>query len=363
MPKERLDPSQRAKPKRIVVLASPPAQQLDIVGPVEVFGTTNRILAGRDGKRPPGYTIEVVTTGADLVVSGSSGLSILAHRRYRQLTGAVDTLLIAGGLGSYVNEDPAVLAWLRKTAARSRRFGSICTGAFLLARAGLLDGRRATTHWRWAGELAALRPRIEVDPSPIWVQDGTVYTSAGVTAGMDLALALVEEDYGGRVALAVARALVMFLRRPGGQAQFSVSLSAQASSRRPLVDLQAWMLENLNQNMSVESLAARSSMSPRNFARVFSREMGITPARYVEQLRLESARRLLEQTDKSLEEIAFDCGFDSSELMRRAFLRSVRVTPGRYRAHFREGTTSRNGGVSPPRSPGRSAIADQRVPS
>jgi len=212
--------------------------------------------------------------------------------------------------------------------------GAVCTGAFLLAEAGLLDGRRATTHWAYAVELASRHPEVKVDPNPIWVQDAHVYTSAGVTACMDLALGFVEEDLGNGAALEVARNLVLFLRRPGGQAQFSVSLSAQASVRNSLFELQVWMVENLNQDLSVEALAARSAMSPRNFARAFVRELAITPARYVEALRLEAARRHLEQTDRGLDEIASTCGFAGYEPMRRAFLRSLGITPGRYRDHF-----------------------------
>ena len=319
------------KLRRIVLLAAPPAMELDIVGPASVFEAVNRI----PNFRGPGCRVELVTTGSERTISGYLGISLVAHRRYSEVQGEVDTLLVVGGAGARLRCEDGVLDWLREMAPRVRRLGSVCTGAFLLATTGLLDGRRATTHWAWAHELASEYPEVRVDPDPIWVQDGNVYTSAGVTAGMDLALALVEEDYGADIALAVARTLVLFLRRPGGQAQFSVSLSAQAAEKKPLLELQAWMAENLNADLSVEALAERSAMSPRNFARVFAEEMGITPARYVAKLRLEAARRRLEQTDKGMEEIASVCGFASAEQMRRAFVRSLNVIPARYRDHFR----------------------------
>jgi transcriptional regulator GlxA family with amidase domain len=246
----------------------------------------------------------------------------------------VDTLLVAGGAGALKPPDDCLISWLRQMAPRVRRLGSVCTGAFILAAAGLLNGRRATTHWAYAQELASRYPEVTVDPDPIWIQEGNVFTSAGVTAGMDLALALVEEDYGADIALKVARGLVLFLRRPGGQAQFSVSLSRQAPGRKSFLDLQAWIADHPDEDLSVDSMAARAAMSPRNFARVFVRELGITPARYVTNVRLEAARRLLETTDKSLQEIAAACGFGSAEIMRRAFLRAFNIVPARYREHF-----------------------------
>jgi transcriptional regulator GlxA family with amidase domain len=219
-----------------------------------------------------------------------------------------------------------------------RRLCFICTGAFLLVEAGLLQGRHATTHWLWAPALAAQYPSVTVNPNPIWIQDGHIYTSAGVTAGIDLSLALVEEDCGNAMALDVARGLVLFLRRPGGQAQFSVSLATQTSARRSLHDLQRWIAEHLAQDLSVEALASHMAMSPSHFARVFTQELGITSARYVAQARLEAARRQLELTDKGQAEIAASCGFGSAELLRRAFLRALESTPGRYRTLFHSAT-------------------------
>jgi transcriptional regulator GlxA family with amidase domain len=325
---------------RVVILASPPVEELDIVGPMEVFATVNRLRQSR--QLAPIYQIELLSTERQRKIAGDCGLTLLAHGHYREMRGHVDTLLIAGGSGAMQAHARVVLDWLRQRAGQVRRLCSICTGAFVLAEAGLLHGRQATTHWRWAPALAAQYPAVTVNPHPIWIQDGPVYTSAGVTAGIDLALALVEEDCGNAMALDVARGLVMFLRRPGGQAQFSVSLSTQTSARRSLHELQSWIAEHLAADLSVEALAARMAMSPRNFARVFTQELGITPARYVERARIEAARRQLELTEKSQEEIAVSCGFRSAELLRRAFLRSLDSTPGRYRTLFHSGTRADN---------------------
>jgi transcriptional regulator GlxA family with amidase domain len=232
------------------------------------------------------------------------------------------------------------LDWLRLQSARSRRFGSICTGAFILAKAGLLDGRRATTHWNWARELAQDYPRVAVDPNPIYIRDGGCFTSAGVTAGIDLCLALVEEDLGRRLALRIAQMMVVFLRRPGGQSQFSATLEAQTHESPPLGDLLAWLPDHLRQDLSVDALARRAAMSPRNFTRLFKHELGKTPAQHVEDLRLEAARRQLESTARSANEIADVCGLASAEVLRRMFQRRLRVTPGRYRASF--GPSGRN---------------------
>jgi transcriptional regulator GlxA family with amidase domain len=321
---------------RVVVLASPPIEELDAVGPVEVFAAVNRLRTAR--QLAPLYQIELLSTERKRRIAGGSGLALLAHGHYRALRGHVDTLLIAGGSGAMHAHAPVVLEWVRQLAGQVRRLCSVCTGAFLLAEAGLLHGRQATTHWLWARELAAKYPAVTVNPHPIWIQDGHIYTSAGVTAGMDLALALVEEDCGQAMALEVARGLVMFLRRPGGQAQFSVSLSTQTSARRSLHELQSWIAEHLAQDLSVDALAAHMAMSPRHFARVFTQELGITPGRYVEQARLEAARRQLELTEKSQEEVAASCGFGSAELLRRAFLRVLESTPGRYRTLFHSAT-------------------------
>jgi len=316
--------------RRIVILAVPPAVALDITGPGAVFSNANRVMGHRRA-----YEIVLATSGEKRVVDGAAGFSLIAHKHYSEIDKNTDTLLVSGGRGAMEGKDSGVLDWLKRMASCVRRMGSICTGAFLLASAGLLEGKRATTHWAHAHTLAKRYPHVQVDPNPIWIQEGNIYTSAGVTSGMDLALRFVEEDFGSTVALDVARQLVLFLRRPGGQAQFSASLSIQASARNPFFELQAWMVENLEKDLSVNALASRVAMSSRNFSRSFVRELGITPARFVESLRFEAAKQKLEHPNQvSLEEIAQMSGFKSSEVMRRVFIRSIGITPGRYREHF-----------------------------
>jgi transcriptional regulator GlxA family with amidase domain len=314
--------------RRVVVVAFPGVQILDVTGPAEVFSLADR-LGG------PAYTIELVAAGASPIAS-SGGLRLLPDRQLATCRGLIDTLVVAGGAGVEAAEsDERLVAWLRSAARRSRRVTSVCNGAFLLARAGLLEGRRATTHWAACRELARRYPAIEVDADPIFVRDGNVFTSAGVTAGIDLALALVEEDLGRRLALDVARALVLFVRRPGGQAQFSAGLAGQSAERESLRELQDWMADHLDADLSVAGLAQRAFMSPRNFARVFAREVGATPGAYVESLRLERARVLLETTELQMEQVAHRCGFGTVETLRRSFGRRLRVSPGEYRNRFR----------------------------
>ena len=309
----------------------PEVQVLDVTGPVEVFSLASRLA--RDGGAR--YEVSVLAPEAGPIVT-SSGLPIVAARTIRQASGPVDTLIVAGGPGTKAAmEDARLVSWLRRTAPRARRVASVCSGAFLLGEAGLLDGRRATTHWAVCDALQRRYPTARVEADPIFVRDGKVSTSAGVTAGMDLALELVEEDGGRDLALAVARWLVMFLRRPGGQSQFSVQLRGQVAERRGLRDLQAWIAEHLGDDLSVPALARRARMSPRNFARAFRREIGATPAAYVEAQRVEGARRLLETADLSVAEVAAASGFGRVETMHRAFRRGVRVSPGQYRRHFR----------------------------
>lgn len=321
--------------KRIVLLVVPPVDELDLVGPVEVFGTANRLVGG------PGtpYGVEIVTTARDRKIEGECGLSLLAHRHYQDGGGRADSVLVICGARARTTRDRALFGWLRRVAETARRLGSVCVGGFLLAEAGILDGRRATVHWRYAREFADRFPRVAVDPRPTWVQDGKIYTSAGISAGIDLALAWVEEDLGSAAALKVARELVLFLRRPGGQDQVSVSLEAQASHTKSMHELQVWMADHLDRSLSVDTLAERVAMSARNFARVFGKEFGTTPGRYLLRLRVEAARRLLEQTDKSLTQVATACGFRSVAVMRRAFLRALGATPLRYRRHFRTPAT------------------------
>ncbi len=252
------------------------------------------------------------------------------------MRGAVDTLIVAGGDGSRAAAgDAALVGSIRALAHRSRRVASVCTGAFVLAAAGLLDGRRATTHWSACELLARRHPEVRVDPDPIYVRDGAVFTSAGVTAGIDLSLALVEDDASREAALSVARWLVLFLRRPGNQAQFSAQFAEQTAQRDSLRDLQRWIAANPGDDLRVEALAARAAMSPRHFARVWHAEVGTTPARYVERVRLEAARRRLEESDATAEGIAAGCGFGTAETMRRTFLRALGTPPSEYRRRFR----------------------------
>jgi transcriptional regulator GlxA family with amidase domain len=322
-------------PLRIALLAYPRVDLLDVAGPSEVFGAARRALAAVGSPRAAGYSVEVLSAAPTLAIETDSALGLLAHRSYRGCRRPIDTLLVAGGLGAeQAAKDRPLLRWLRRMAPRVRRLGSICTGAFVLAAAGLLDGRRVTTHWRWCARLAQAYPHLDVEPDAIFVRDGPVITSAGVTAGMDLALALVEEDFGRDAALWIARHLVLFLRRPGGQSQFSAVLDLQAAERQPLRDLQAWVAEHLDQDLSVERLAERVHMSTRNFARVFRQQVGCTPGRFIERLRVEAARRRLEESGAGLDQVARECDFGSPDSLRRSFVRVLRVAPREYRSRF-----------------------------
>jgi transcriptional regulator GlxA family with amidase domain len=324
----------RTAPHRIVVVAYPQANILDVSGPCEVFNAATSALQAR-GASAQGYEIEIVGTTREPSIVTSCGVGLIARRRYADCGSEIDTLLVVGGPGVWAAaKDTDLLQWLRRTAPRVRRLGSVCTGAFLLAAAGLLDGRRAATHWQSCERLAREYPKVDVDFDSIFVRDGAVSTSAGVTAGMDLTLAFVEEDFGREIALGVARKLVMFVHRPGGQSQFSSLLRLKASDREPMRELQTWLAENLDGDLAVERLAARVCMSPRNFARVFRREVGFTPAHFVERLRVEAARRRLEESDGAMEKIARECGFGNADVMRRSFLKMLRVTPSDYRDRF-----------------------------
>ena len=258
-----------------------------------------------------------------------------SHRSASSCQGTIDTLVVPATAIALDQEIPDFTKLLNRLAKRSRRVVSVCGGAFLLAEAGLLDGKKATTHWRGAETLAKRFPKIDVRPDSIFVKDGNVYTSAGVTAGIDLALALVEEDLGQAMALDCARNLVVFMRRPGGQSQFSATLESQHSERNVINDIVAWAVDNLAKDLSVDALADRANMSLRNFSRVFREETGQTPAAYMQNLRIDKTRRLLEETDDSIEEISNQCGFRSADAMRRSFQRVVKVAPTDYRQRFR----------------------------
>ena len=348
-------------PRRITILCFPSVQMLDVTGPSEALSIAERI-------RPGSYDIELLSSrsgssasarasgsaaarasgsaaamdvngvpGACEAIESSSGLKLLPDSSIAGHAGEIDTLLVAGGRGvREALKDELLIEWIRQTAARCKRVASVCTGAFLLAEAGLLDGRKATTHWSACKALASSYPQVSVEIDPIFVRDGNVSTSAGVTAGIDLALSLVEEDLGGEVSLQVAKTLVLFMRRPGGQAQFSSALLSQRVKPGSLGDLQTWMIDHLDADLTVTALSERVHMSPRHFARVFAAETGLTPGRYVESLRLERAQLLLESTARTIEEIAACCGFGTVETLRRAFSRRLAVTPSDYRARFRE---------------------------
>ena len=328
-------PPPRARSRRVAVLIFPDFQPLDATGPLEVFAGANEASRHAHPGEPPPYEIHLVAREAGPVAT-SSGYALVAARAITQLRGPLDTLLVAGGWGTRrAISDRALVGWIRRQAPRARRVASVCTGAFLLAEAGLLDGLRVTTHWVACDELARRYPKLQVDPDPIFIRQGRIWTSAGVTSGMDLALALVEEDLGRELALSVARRLVLFLKRPGGQSQFSAQLASQLAEREPLRELQAWIAERPQAPLTVEALAHRVGMSPRNFARVFAREVGMTPARFVEEARVEHARRALEEGDAGVAAVASAAGFGSAETLRRAFLRVLGVGPAEYRSRFR----------------------------
>ncbi len=318
----------------IAIVGYDDIQSLDAVGPLEVFARTTRWLEQNNVRtRGPLYDVEFVSVNRG-PVRASSGLQLVSVAALSQLRRPIDTLLVAGGRGADAacqNQD--LLRELRRLCKRAPRFGSVCTGTFVLGAAGLLEGHRVTTHWAYIDELAKRFRGIEVAPDAIYVKDGSLYTSAGVTAGIDLALALVEEDHGREVALAVARELVVFARRPGGQTQFSVQLAAEADEPKLRV-LQRWMTEHPDHDLSIEACAKRCAMSVRNFARRFARDVGTTPANWVESMRLEHARELLETTDLGVDAVAAKCGFGSQETMRRAFSRRLRVSPSAYRERF-----------------------------
>ncbi|MGE6781682.1 GlxA family transcriptional regulator [Ensifer adhaerens] len=315
--------------RTIVMVALPGVQLLDVSGPLDVFAEANAQV-GRGAYRL------LVAAAEPGPLRSSSGVRLMADRTIgRNFDEAIDTLLVAGCPNATdVPADGVVLDWLRHRAPTVRRFGSVCSGAFFLAAAGLLDGRRVTTHWAVAEELARRFPDVTVDEDSIHVSDGPVRTAAGVTAGLDLALALVEEDLGHEVAKRVASQLVMFFRRPGGQMQFSRKGEAAPAGRSALQELQRWIAANPAQDHSVASLARRMDISPRHFSRLFRSEVGITPASWVEEARVHAARRLLEQGHEAPKQVAAQCGFTDADTLRRAFARHVGVTPAEYRKRF-----------------------------
>lgn len=320
--------------KHVVILSPPMTAILDVAGPLEVFSKTNEYLKDIHPLKKPAYAIHVLSSDSAAVINTSSGLPIICEGGIESISYEIDTLLIAGKGSSEKMVPQNILMWLRDQCNTIRRTGSICGGAFILAEAGILNGKRATTHWQVCEKMAKLYPEIKVEKDPIYVKDGNVYTSAGISAGMDMSLAMVEEDFGRDVAVMVARVLVLFLKRPGNQSQFSNILRYQTVDYEPVQFVQEWIADHMDKNLTVDILADKVSMSPRNFARVFLRETGLTPAKYVEIVRLETARRRLEETHLSIEEIASECGIGSGDTLRRLFLRHLKTTPGDYRRSF-----------------------------
>lgn len=312
--------------RTIAILAVPGVQLLDVSGPLDVFAEANRQAGGAR------YRLLVVAHDSGPLIS-SSGVRLLPDLSIAEAhVDEIDTLLVAGApQAAEMMPAPDLLAWLREQALRARRYGSVCSGAFILAAAGLLDGHRITTHWAGAEQLARAYPAVTVDPDAIHVRDGCVRTAAGVTAGLDLALALVEEDLGREIALKVASQLVMFFKRPGGQLQFSRKGEAEPAGRSALQEVQRWVAANPAGDHSVASLARRMELSPRHFARLFRSEVGLTPAAWVEAARVSAARQLLEGGKEAPKQVAALCGFADADTLRRAFARHVGVTPAEYR--------------------------------
>jgi transcriptional regulator GlxA family with amidase domain len=321
-------PDSASLQRHIVVLVYPDVMAMDVCGPMEAFSMANAYA-----KRGL-YRLSIAAATTDPVKT-SVGFCFIPNCALADLEGPIDTLLVAGGRG-YVTalRDRAFTDWLREVAPRARRHGSICTGAFPLAASGLLDGKRATTHWSLASSFAREFPSTRLEVDSIFVRDGQTYTSAGVSAGIDLALAMIEEDHGRTFALRVARGLVVFLKRPGGQSQFSTHLQAQFSSVPTIRKAQEWALAHLAGDLSVKTLAATVGMSERNFRRLFVDELGETPREYVERIRLDEARRQIEDTNLPAQAVARQCGFRTMDSLRRAFVRRLGVTPQWYRARF-----------------------------
>lgn len=323
--------------KTFLIIVPDGGMLFESAGIADILMQANRLHP--DGTSEPRYTLRIATTQPHPVIHGQSGLNLLADHRLPEIDPRKpwDTIMITGR-GNDEEEGTAVVDWLRLAAPHARRVVSICGGAMLLAQAGLLDGRRATTHWRLLETMQRCYPTITVESGPLYIQDGPVWTSGGVSSGFDLTLALVEEDYGFTLARDVAQDLVMYLRRPGGQLQFSRYHLQQAENSGPISTLQSWIVQNLAADLSVEALAEQVAMSPRNFTRVFTRETGISPARYVAEARLAAARDRLEQSRDTLERIALQTGFGSSINLRRIFERQLHLTPGEYRQRFHRRT-------------------------
>ncbi|EJM21791.1 transcriptional regulator containing an amidase domain and an AraC-type DNA-binding HTH domain [Pseudomonas sp. GM18] len=322
-----------ARQKRVVILGLPPVDALDVIGPAEVFAWANQMA---DGGMAP-YVLELVCSSPDVHLESETGIGLKGHSTLEQECRSnkpIDTLLVTAGAMTFEQIDRVAIDWLRMRSPTVRRVCSICVGAFALAAAGLLDGRSATTHWGVARRLAERYPKVKVDPTPIWIKDGNVYTSAGISSGIDLALSLVAEDLGNDLALEIAKNLVLFLRRPGGQAQFSFALQSQRAHDSSLNELCLWISEHLHMELTVEIMAARTSTSVRTLIRMFQRELQTTPAKYVENVRLEAVCRSLAFGEKSMHDICRRNGYHSAEVLRKAFTRHFGITPLEYAHRF-----------------------------
>ncbi|RSS93330.1 helix-turn-helix domain-containing protein [Streptomyces sp. WAC05292] len=322
-------------PHRVVIATFPGVDLLNVTGPAEVFSMATRVA----GTARPGYTVRIATSDGEPVAT-ASGIRLVADLTLDEARGGMDTLLVSGavrvdGHGVEPVLDAGIVDWLREAAPGGHRVASVCSGAHLLAAAGLLDGLSATTHWRTAARLAADHPRVRVDSDPIFIREGRVWTCAGIASGMDMALAMVTEDHGPELALATARTMVMYLKRAGGQSQFSMPLTVPADPGDRIDDLRAWIGEHLTEDLSAQALAGRLHVSVRHFSRLFLRRTGITPAAYVESVRLEAARRLLQDSSRGLAEIAALSGLGSVESLHRSFRRRLGTTPAEYRRRFR----------------------------
>jgi len=329
-------PQEITKSRRIGVLVWPGCDVLDVCGPIDVFFYAKYWLQRYGRICEPGYQCDIVAATPGPIKT-TCGIELIATHSYSDIEDGLDTLVVVGGaMAEEASTDQSLVECARSMAPRARRVASICTGAFILAAAGLLHQRRVTTHWMYSGTLAVAYPSIEVDASLIFARDGNIYSSGGITAGIDLALALVEEDLGQEIALAVARTVVVFPRRPGGQSQFSAYVKFRDGGKRPEIEeLLAWILGHPGEDLSVQALADRMGMSPRNFARLFRTEIGETPAHFADRARADAARLKLEQSSLPVETIAEQCGFGNAERMRRSFQRLFKVSPLDYRARFR----------------------------
>jgi transcriptional regulator GlxA family with amidase domain len=344
MPRSKTEKPER-RGRRIGIFLYDGMMALDVVGPADVFGLANVLSRRENPSARQEYQVCLVGVRAGAIRTGT-GFGITTDLSLQKANAAFDTLIVPGG--HEPGDAEAVLAirgvktWLLRSARQSRRVASICTGAMILAQLGLLDGRRATTHWAFCDQLRANFPSVDVKPDSLWVKDDKVYTSAGITAGIDLALALVEEDLGRRFALELARMLVMFLKRPGGQSQFSSELISQIASPDRLEDLVEWIHDHLDRPLTIEDLAQRSKMSARNFQRVFTRQCGMPPAKFIERLRVERARVIIEDTGLSMNEVARKSGFDDEQRMRRSFQRRLGINPADHADRVRPAPPSKS---------------------